>query len=63
VLPLDQAEELFHAGTCSQPARFVKLLAQLIGRINATDDESGDELSPSRSPDGAARRFGDARGP
>jgi WD40 repeat protein len=37
VLPLDQAEEVFPADPTTQGARFVKLAADLLGRINATD--------------------------
>jgi truncated hemoglobin YjbI len=37
VLPLDQAEELFPADPGTQGARCVKLLAELLGRLNATE--------------------------
>jgi WD40 repeat protein len=37
VLPLDQAEELFSADAGEQAEQFLALLADLIGRINATE--------------------------
>ena len=37
VLPLDQAEELFSADAGAQAEQFLTLIAELIGRINATE--------------------------